>query len=614
MRRLHTLTASALVLAFAASAAHAQSPSGLPFGATIEASLDASDPVVADWEDEEDAAGPHYDDYAFTARAGQRIEAIMRSDAFDAFLGLYRQGEDEEIAYDDDGLGEGLNARLRFTPEQSGTYVLRARSYWGGATGAYTLSLADRGVAPRAPRPSRIRVGQTVRGELNSRDPEAEDGGVYDAYALRLRRGERVAIRLNSEDFDPVLRLGSAGVFNEIAMNDDGGGEGLNSLLFFTAPEAGEYVIRATAFWGGRDGAYELIVETGPPPVVSQPIAIGDSIEGELSDSDGVDERGQHHDSYRFSAQAGTTVDIQMASQDFDTYLILGREAGGEFEVLGSDDDGAGVSTNSRLQLQLEDAGEYIIRAMAFSSGGGAYTLSLGEAAPDAPARPLPFGEVIQDSIEATDSVDARGRRYDAWTIDGRQGQRVQIVMRSGDFDSYLQIGAAGGAFTALASDDDGLGEGLNSRLRFTLPETGAYVVRASPLGSQATGLYSLELSDRGREPTPGSILIGATARGTLDDQDNTVDHGAYFDAYRFTAEAGDQLRITMVSNAFDALVFLGRERNGAFEMIASDDDSLSDTNARLDHTITEAGEYVVRASSYGAGSEGGYVLTLDRR
>ena len=40
----------------------------------------------------------------------------------------------------------------------------------------------------------------------------------------------------------------------------------------------------------------------------------------------------------------------------------------------------------------------------------------------------------------------------------------------------------ADGEFEALASDDDGLAEGTDSRLNFTLPSDGNYVVRAMPL------------------------------------------------------------------------------------------------------------------------------------
>ncbi|MCK3127687.1 hypothetical protein MZG98_27475, partial [Escherichia coli] len=81
------------------------------------------------------------------------------------------------LASDDDGLRDGTNARLRFTPEQAGTYVLRARTLSGLDGGDYRLSLQERPAPPRAPRPSGIRVGATQSGELTTRDPEQEDGG-----------------------------------------------------------------------------------------------------------------------------------------------------------------------------------------------------------------------------------------------------------------------------------------------------------------------------------------------------------------------------------------------------------------------------------------------------
>ena len=45
-------------------------------------------------------------------------------------------------------------------------------------------------------------------------------------------------------------------------------------------------------------------------------------------------------------------------------------------------------------------------------------------------------------------------------------------------------------------------------------------MIRLSPLSADNEGLYSLELIDRGPAPAPGSILVGATARGTLGEAD----------------------------------------------------------------------------------------------
>ncbi len=70
--------------------------------------------------------------------------------------------------------------------------------------------------------------------------------------------------------------------------------------------------------------------------------------------------------------------------------------------------------------------------------------------------------------------------------------------MRSGDFDTYLAISAAEGEFSAVVEDDDGLGQGTDPRLNFTLPATGDYVVRARPYAPDTKGLYSIEFDRPG--------------------------------------------------------------------------------------------------------------------
>jgi hypothetical protein len=187
--------------------------------------------------------------------------------------------------------------------------------------------------------------------------------------------------------------------------------------------------------------------------------------------------------------------------------------------------------------------------------------------------------------------------------------------MRSGDFDTFLQIGKAGGEFEALASDDDGLMEGTDSRLNFTLPEDGDYVLRALPLGVEGEGLYSLELIDRGPQPQPGSILIGSTAWGSLTANDATTDSNSHYDAYRITVREDEKLLITMVSNDVDSFVLIGRDKpNGDFEILGSDDDGLTDTHAKLEWTAPADGTFEVRAGAYQQGQTGVYALTVEKK
>ncbi len=613
MRRF-VFAATVSAVALMSGASLAQTAPELRVGGSISGTLNDSDPSLGT----EDDGQYRYEDYRINLRRGQRLEAIMRSDDFDAYLQVFAPGQEgpdgEALAEDDDGLGDSTDARLRFVAPADGAYTLRARNWSGLEGGAFRLSLAQRPDAPRAPRPTSIRIGAVVQGTITDRDPESDENeGRYDAYLLRATAGQRVAISLDSDAFDSMLRIGrmEGGSFIEDASNDDGAGNGLNSYLVFTAPRAGDYVIRTSPFGSDGTGAYTLKIEDGPPPLVATPIEIGATVDGRLSDSDGRNDNGARARAYSFTAAAGQRIDATLNSDDFDAYLELFDAAG---QSIAQDDDGGEKGTNARLITTLKDGGTYTLQARAYSPDTrGAFTLGLAAAEPEPEPVALPFATLTQGEITSGGGRDDEGRGFDAYTFTGQAGTRVQVVMRSGDFDALLQISKAGD-FEALGSDDDGLGEGTDSRLNFILPETGEYVIRALPYGSSGKGLYSIELTDRGPQPEPGSILIGSTARGSLSDNDGLADDGAYFDAYKINVAAGDKLNVTLVSNDFDAYLDIGRDKDGSWESVASDDDSLSDTHAKVEWTVETAGTYVIRARSFASGSTGAYALTVERR
>ncbi|MFC7379917.1 PPC domain-containing protein [Brevundimonas sp. GCM10030266] len=612
MRRKTILAAvSSLAIAAAlAGPAFAQEPTPLAPGDQIEGEIAEGDATAPD-----DAY--RYDSFAITAVAGQRFEVVMRSEAFDSYLQVQKQGEDENgepLASDDDGLGEGLNSRLRFTAPTDGVYVVRARPISGLDGGAYSLSLTERGPAEPEPAPQAITLGQTVEGEIGDDSPENDEGVAYQAWTFSGRSGDRVSIALDAEDFDPLVRLGRTvnGVFSELAYNDDGPDSGLNSRLVFTLTETGDYVIRATPLSAGGKGGYSLTLSEGPPPVEARDIRIGQEVRGELTETDGRSANGGYADAYRFSGREGQRVRIDMTSSAFDTYIELFDD---EQTSLATDDDGGPEGTNSRLVFTLPKTGSYVIEARAFSQSTGAYRLNLTEVEPEKPPQSLAFGATLQGEIDENDSRDDDDRGFDAFVFEGREGQRIRAIMRSGDFDTYLQIGNAEGDFSALASDDDGLGEGTDSRLSFTLPSDGRYVLRASPLGSDGEGLYSLELQDRGPQPQPGSLLVGSTARGVLTETDATADDNSFYDAYRVTLKEDEKLVIKMVSNEVDSFIIIGRPtESGGFEGLGSDDDGLSDTHSKLEWTAPEDGTFEIRAGTFQQGQTGAYALIVEKQ
>jgi serine protease Do len=110
------------------------------------------------------------------------------------------------------------------------------------------------------PRPSTIRVGQAaVMGALQEGDAEFRGGGFFDLYTFRARAGQRLAITLRSDEFDPYLRLAhvrSAEGLDWLGEDDDGG-PGSTSRLRVTTPVDGEYWIAVSAF-DEAPGPYEL--------------------------------------------------------------------------------------------------------------------------------------------------------------------------------------------------------------------------------------------------------------------------------------------------------------------------------------------------------------------
>jgi hypothetical protein len=68
----------------------------------------------------------------------------------------------------------------------------------------------------------------------------------------------------------------------------------------------------------------------------------------------------------------------------------------------------------------------------------------------------------------------------------------VQIKMASTSFDSFLILNKNNGA--TVAADDNG-GGGQDAQIVFTLPETGLYVIVATPFAPNLTGGYTLELT-----------------------------------------------------------------------------------------------------------------------
>ncbi len=130
-----------------------------------------------------------------------------------------------------------------------------------------------------------------------------------------------------------------------------------------------------------------------------------------------------------------------------------------------------------------------------------------------------------------------------------------------------------------------------------------------------AAGVYEVVLT-----ACPGAACDEATTVVSVESNDggpllpevpaeNRIDFVDDIDSFTFSAEAGAEIQLDLVSDAIDAILFL-RDPDG--EILASDDDGGEGSNAQLQNLILPAsGDYVVEAQAFPDGATGPYTIEL---
>jgi tetratricopeptide (TPR) repeat protein len=95
-----------------------------------------------------------------------------------------------------------------------------------------------------------------ISGQLDDTSATLNDGSYYAPHDLTLEAGERLAIDLISEEFDPfLLLLDPSG--NELAQDDDSG-DGDDARIVLTVPQTGRYQVWVNSYAAGEVGGYIL--------------------------------------------------------------------------------------------------------------------------------------------------------------------------------------------------------------------------------------------------------------------------------------------------------------------------------------------------------------------
>jgi hypothetical protein len=611
-------------------------------GDRVQGELVANSPILGD--------STRFDAWTFSGKRGDRLAITMRSSSFDPFLILARNsgGAVQNVRQDDDG-GGGTDARIAIELPADGDYTIVANAVQKTALGSYTLSLESvsrvqisfRDVVANAPQHPVVRIGSTTNGTLGPQSAVLTDGSSFDAYTFEGRAGESVEISMETTDFDSFLALGIFGTDSVVAKDDDSGLNS-NALIVARLPRTGRYVVLANSYGRDAAGAYTLGVRPGLPLVTTptilgravgtQRVRLGQTVNGNLAQATEAMPDASPFQVWYFEGRAGQRITVNMRSADFDNFLHIGRV--GAKQTLATDDD-AGGGTNARLNVTLPEAGMYAIVANSLRPNGrGEYTLEVRDGASIdwkamtnrdvlAVADSFPriqMGQTARGRLSNESPVRTDETPFAGYVFEGRRGETVQIDMEAG-FDAFLSVGRAG-TDSILGNDDDG-GDGTNSRLAFTLPENGRYVIMANAIGKDARGDFTLRLSAGrpaatltqilGRTPSPAqTIRAGQTVNGRLSDADPVMSDRSAFATWFYEGRAGEQITVTMRSSDFDAFVHVGGQ--GGTATLATNDDGGGGTHAQIEFTLPRDGVYVIVANMLSSGNSGAYTLELNSR
>jgi hypothetical protein len=345
--------------------------------------------------------------WRFSGQAGQTARVTLRSSDFDAYLvvGYYEEdGDFVDLDSDDDGAGE-TDSQVEVTLPRDGEYIARANTLSEGESGAYTLELEFVSGGGRRPATSTVAtglvstvpgqrmavtLGATLRGRLEAGDDLLSDGSPADIWVYQGKRGETLTMIQRSRDHDSYLTFGR--VVNgrwvwEESNDDDAGGD--DSKLVVTLKEDGEYWVRPNALNKGT-GEYTLVVTSDragggrdqPAPrrdvqVRRDRIEAGQTVRGELSETDEFNFDTTYVDTYVYEGKRGEVLEIYMMSPSFGSYVLFGKAVRDPATFSSIDTKGATRGAEAQLVVTVPEDGRYWIRANSFEKTTGSYTLTV---------------------------------------------------------------------------------------------------------------------------------------------------------------------------------------------------------------------------------------------
>ena len=315
-------------------------------------------------------------------------------------------------------------------------------------------------------------------------------------------------------------------------------------------------------------------------------LTVGGFQTGFLETSDEQYDGGSYIDWYPLPVSAGVRVRVDVASDDFDTYLMVELPGG---HLLENDDTNG---TNSSVGFAAVADGVARVGVRAFGSGNtGQYELTAVEERVNS----IAIGQTVTADLSSGSAV---------YSVQGYPGQVVDVDLSSFDIDTTLTITDPDGH--DVYNDDHG--DSTDSHIVYVFGDYGTATITVGSYGGYGEYTLSIQessvrfetLSD-GYRLEDGDVIAGQLSSGSAQ-----LD-GVFHQRFTFYAEENERVEITLESDSFDSFLRLVDPRGIEY----TDDDSAGDLNSRISLTTERSGIHEVYASPLGYGEVGLYTISF---
>jgi hypothetical protein len=300
------------------------------------------------------------------------LDIDMQSNDFVPLLTL-RDAKDSRIV-NDDNFGNITDSHIT-ADVPAGTYTVVAAT--GGLPGGYAFSwqLKPHALAPCA-QVQKLDLNSAFVGVFTAGSCKAANGQPADYYQITTPADGTVAAVMQSQVIDAFLTLQTADG-TPLRWDDNSYGGTDAFVAQFLPGQTYRLEARATDAITGGFYRLDVLYSAGGRPAGCVPLgtpAVGDTTQGTLSFTSCQYPDGTFADIYQFNVTDSTSLDLHLASGDFDAYLQVLDSKG---NVIDEDDNSDG-GTNAVVSDTF-DPGTYFVVAKPFigASSSGRYALTI---------------------------------------------------------------------------------------------------------------------------------------------------------------------------------------------------------------------------------------------